>query len=73
MDMAEKGTDFIKFEDKENNLNVDLWKFLSQTGGATVHKNFGVCQVVSSKVQVEAFSNQCTTPCWTNLMVDTNT
>ena len=29
--MAEKGTDFIKFEDKENNLNVDLWKrFLSK-------------------------------------------
>eukprot|EP00944_MAST-04C_sp_MAST-4C-sp1_P009493 g9493.t1 len=66
--MAEKGTDVVNFEDKENNLNVDLWKrFLSKNEEEQLYtKILESVKWYRVKYKSRRFRNQCTTPCWTN-------
>ena len=63
-----KGSDVVNFEDKENNLNVDLWKrFLSKSEEEQLYtKILESVKWYRVKYKSRRFRNQCTTPCWTN-------
>ena len=63
-----KGSDVVNFEDKENNLNVDLWKrFLTKSEEEQLYtKILESVKWYRVKYKSRRFRNQCTTPCWTN-------
>ena len=68
MTATAKGSGVINFQDKDNNLDVDLWKeFLSKSEEEELYsKILESIRWYRVKYKSSRFQSQCTTPCWTN-------